>query len=356
MTGDLAVDEAAAGIDATLQMFAESFARSSFDGSGAPVTITVHYGQDYDNAFWDGTQLVFGDGDGKVFERLTKSADVLAHEFGHAVTEHTAGLVYRGQSGALNESVSDVFAACFKQRLAGESAADGDWLIGEGIFVAGVNARALRDMAAPGTAYDDPTLGTDPQVGHMARYIDTVEDNGGVHLNSGIPNRAFQLAATAIGGSSLEGAGQIWYAALTAGSLQPTADFAAFAAATVAAAGEHADRVTSAWEQVGVAPGLATTPTAPREAGPAAIVRVKRSGGFAGRTEEGQVSLDQDVQALLDRIDFEAATARSTAYKQMPDMFNYTFQVADGDPVTLSEQAMSGDLHELAALVLRRDR
>ena len=234
-TGDVAVDEAAAGIESTLKMFVDGFSRDSYDDAGAPVSITVHYGRDYDNAFWDGAQLVFGDGDGTVFERLTKSADVLAHEFGHAVTENTAALVYRDQSGALNESVSDVFAACFKQHLAGESAAEGDWLIGEGIFVPGINARALRDMAAPGTAYDDPTLGVDPQVGHLDDFIDTTDDNGGVHLNSGIPNRAFQLAATAIGGSSLEGAAQIWYAALTAGSLQPTADFAAFAAATIAA-------------------------------------------------------------------------------------------------------------------------
>ncbi|WP_257952735.1 M4 family metallopeptidase [Nocardioides sp. B-3] len=114
-TGDVTVDEAADGIEATLAMFAEAFARDSYDGAGAPVSITVHYGKDYDNAFWDGTQLVFGDGDGTVFERFTGSADVLAHEFGHAVTEHTAALVYRDQPGALNESVSDVFAACFKQ-------------------------------------------------------------------------------------------------------------------------------------------------------------------------------------------------------------------------------------------------
>lgn len=359
-TGDVAVDEAAAGIEATLEMFADAFSRSSYDGAGAPVTITVHYGQRYDNAFWDGNQLVFGDGDGVVFERFTKSADVLAHEFGHAVTEHTAALVYRDQPGALNESVSDVFAACFKQHQAGESAAEADWLIGEGIFVAGINARALRDMAAPGTAYDDPTLGTDPQVGHLDDFIDTTDDNGGVHLNSGIPNRAFQLAATAIGGSSLEGAGQIWYAALTTGSLQPTSDFEAFAAATIAAAGEHTAAVTSAWRQVGVTVGATTTPRpGPAAAGVAGVVRVKRSGGFAGRTEEGAVLLDEadaGVRSLVERIDLDAAAASAAAYTPMPDMFVYTFQVADGDPVTLPEQALSGDLHALAALVLRRDR
>ena len=152
----LAVDEAATGIDATLRMFAEVLERDSHDDAGALVSLTVHYGTDYDNAFWDGTQLVFGDGDGTVFDRFTKPVDVLGHEFTHAVTERTAGLAYQGQSGALNESMSDVFAACLKQRLLGQSALEADWLIGEGIFVPGIKARGLRDMAAPGTAYDDP--------------------------------------------------------------------------------------------------------------------------------------------------------------------------------------------------------
>ena len=363
-TGDVAVDEAAASIEATLAMFAEGFDRSSYDGRGAPVTITVHYARDYDNAFWDGTHLVFGDGDGKVFERFTKPGDVLAHEFGHAVTEYTAGFVYRGQAGALNESVSDVMAACFKQHTAGQSAADGDWLIGEGIFVPAIRARALRDMAAPGTAYDDPTLGKDPQVGHMVDFIDTDEDNGGVHLNSGIPNRAFQRAATAIGGTSLQGAGQIWYAALTAGDLQPSADFVDFAAATIAVAGEHAEAVTEAWHAVGVMPGRqaarpfeapAVWVPSPRAAD---VVRVKRSGGFAGRTEQGEVALsdaESELRSLVERIDFDAAAANAASYRQMPDMFVYTFRVADGDPVTLPEQALSEDLHELATLVLSRD-
>ena len=178
---------------------------------------TVHYERNYDNAFWNGTQLVFGDGDGQVFDRFTKPVDVLGHELTHAVTEHTAGLVYQGQSGALNESVSDVFAVLPQAAAARPGRRRGDWLIGAGLFLPGVQARALRDMAAPGTAYDDPALGKDPQPGHMDDYVDTTDDNGGVHLNSGIPNRAFHLAATAIGGSSAEGAGRIWYAALTGG-------------------------------------------------------------------------------------------------------------------------------------------
>ncbi len=116
-SGDAAVDEAADGIDGALRLFAEVFNRSSYDGAGADVSVTVHYGRDYDNAFWDGTQLVFGDGDGEIFDRFTKPVDVLGHELSHAVTEHTAGLRYQGQSGALNESVSDVFGSCLKQWL-----------------------------------------------------------------------------------------------------------------------------------------------------------------------------------------------------------------------------------------------
>src|SRR3954469_9292656 len=253
--GDPAVDEAATGITGALALFAEVYGRSSYDGQGAPVSLSVHYERDYDNAFWDGTQLVFGDGDGDVFGRFTKPVDVLGHELTHAVTERTAGLEYHGQPGALNESVSDVFASCLKQRLLGQTALEADWLIGEGLFLPGVQARALRDMAAPGTAYDDPALGKDPQVGHLSDYVDTADDNGGVHLNSGIPNRAFQLAAVAIGGSTWEGAGRVWYAALTGGAVGPDTDFAGFAAATVAAAGEHADAVRSAWSEVGVASG-----------------------------------------------------------------------------------------------------
>ncbi|MEO5851414.1 MAG: M4 family metallopeptidase, partial [Nocardioides sp.] len=228
-SGDAAVDEAATGIEASLALTVD-LGRDSYDGRGAPVSATVHFGRAYDNAFWDGTQLVFGDGDGRVFERFTRSVDVLGHEFAHAVTQFTAGLAYRDQPGALNESVSDVFASCLKQRLLGQRAADGDWLIGAEIFRPGIRARALRDMAAPGTAYDDPALGRDPQVGHLDDYVVTADDNGGVHLNSGIPNKAFQLAATAIGGTAWQGAGSIWWAALTGGTLGPETDFATFAA------------------------------------------------------------------------------------------------------------------------------
>lgn len=254
-SGDAAVDEAASGIAATLDLYRSVYDRASYDAHGASVSLSVHYEQGYDNAYWDGTQLVFGDGDGQVFGRFTRPVDVLGHEFTHAVTERTAGLTYAGQSGALNESVSDVFGSCVKQRLLGQSADQADWLIGQGLFLPGVHGRALRDMAHPGTAYDDPTLGKDPQVGDMGDYVQTEDDNGGVHTNSGIPNRAFYLAALAIGGDSWAGAGQIWYDALTGGDVGPDTDFAGFAAATVAAAGTSHDEVAAAWKTVGVEMG-----------------------------------------------------------------------------------------------------
>ena len=235
-SGDTAVDEAATGITATLALYSEVFGRDSYDGHGAGVLATVHYGVDYDNAFWNGAQLVFGDGDQKIFGRFTKPIDVLGHELSHALTEKTAGLTYQGQSGALNESISDVFGACMKQRVLGQNAADADWLVGQGIFLPSVHGTALRSMKEPGTAYDDPALGKDPQVATMDDYVDTTDDNGGVHTNSGIPNKAFYLVASGIGGNSWEAPGVIWYEALKASS--PDTDFQAFADTTFAKAGQ----------------------------------------------------------------------------------------------------------------------
>ncbi len=349
-TGDVGVDEAGDGIEATLAMFAEVLRRDSHDDAGAPVSLSVHYGSAYNNAFWDGTHLVFGDGDGRIFERFTKPVDVLAHEFTHAVVEHTAALVYRGQSGALNESVADVFASCLRQRLLGQDAAEGDWLIGEGIFLPSIRARALRDMAAPGTAYDDPEIGADPQVGHVDDYVETTADNGGVHLNSGIPNKAFQLAAVAIGGRSIEGAGRVWYDALVGGDVAADADFAAFAAATVAAAGQHADVVRDAWGQVGVLPETATGAPVPGAA-PAGRLRVERSGGFIGRTESAEVDLEASGLGPLVAEAVTASAAEDAVPR--PDMFVYTFTVEGRDPVRVPEHLLTDRQADLARRVLK---
>ena len=354
---DVAVNEAYAGVEATLALYQEVYDRSSFDDHGAEVRASVHFEKDYDNAFWNGDQLVFGDGDGTVFERFTIAVDVLGHELTHAVTQYAANLTYQDQSGALNESVSDVFGSCVKQRLAGESAADADWLIGEGLFKPEIHGVALRSMQAPGTAYDDPAIGKDPQVATMDDYVDTADDNGGVHTNSGIPNKAFYLAATAIGGSSWDGAGKVWYAALTSGLAADT-DFATFAAATVVAAtavSSEAERaVTDAWAGVGVTPAASSGSTGEQPSVPAqrGSVSVTRSGGFAGISKTGAVALGDDprtpeVESLLDRIDF--ATVAPAA--PQPDRFVYTFDV-HGERTVVGEPDLTPELHRLAGIVL----
>ncbi len=258
-SGDDAVNDAYDGADHVYDFYKEVFGRDSIDGKGMDLVSTVHYGVGFDNAFWDGQQMVYGDGSGHLFVEgaLTKAIDVIGHECAHGVTQHTAGLEYGGQSGALNESISDVFGSLMKQYKLGQSAGEADWLIGEGSLVPQMG-RALRSMRDPGTAFKG-----DPQPGHMDHYVhlpndnDPRNDNGGVHINSGIPNRAFFLAATEIGGQAWEKAGRIWYAALTE-RLQPDSDFHAAAEATVEIAGElfkggaEQQVVEEAWRQVGV--------------------------------------------------------------------------------------------------------
>ena len=268
-TGDASVDEAFDGLGATFDFWWDAFGRDSIDGSGSSLLATVHYGRDYDNAFWNGERMVFGDGDDEVFRGFTGSLSVIAHELAHGVVEDEGGLLYRDQSGALNESIADVFGALAEQHHAGQTADAASWLIGEGIFTDAVQGRALRSLAAPGTAYDDDVLGKDPQPAHMRDYVHTTDDNGGVHINSGIPNHAFYLVATALGGHAWERAGLIWYRALTSGTLPKTTDFTTFAHATLAAAAaeygeksEEVDAVRAGWAGVGVIPDDAHTRTA----------------------------------------------------------------------------------------------
>src|SRR5215470_3819417 len=197
---DAEAKEAHDGLLATFNFYWEVFKRNSIDDRGLPLIGSVHYSNNYDNAFWNGQQMVFGDGDGQIFRRFTIAIDIMGHELTHGVTGDTANLDYQGQSGALNESVSDVFGSMVKQFAASpqQTASQADWLIGAGLFTSRVHGVALRSMKAPGTAYDDPLLGgKDPQPAHMSNYDHRTSDHGGVHVNSGIPNHAFYLAAVA---------------------------------------------------------------------------------------------------------------------------------------------------------------
>ena len=260
-TRDEAVDEAYEGLGATHALFRDVYGRDSVDGAGGILAATVHYGRDYDNAFWNGERMVCGDGDGEIFQRFTKSLTVIGHELAHGVVQYTSRFDYEGQSGALNESAADVFGVLVEQKLLHQEAAQATWLVGAGLFTDQVTGDALRSLKAPGTAYDDDVLGRDPQPATMAGYIDTQADNGGVHLNSGIPNHAFYLAATAMGNFAWERAGQIWYDTLTEQDLPADCTFSRFAAGTLAAAEKRYgsssaeyDSVSDAWEAVGVQP------------------------------------------------------------------------------------------------------
>ena len=259
-TADVAVREAFDGLGATWDFYFEVCDRDSIDDEGLPLEATVHYGDRYDNAFWDGARMVFGDGDGRLFNRFTIALDVIGHELTHGVTEDEAGLTYMFQPGALNESISDVFGSLIKQRVRNHTAGQADWLIGEGLFTSAVNGQGLRSLKAPGTAYDDPILGADPQPDHMSKYVNTHDDNGGVHINSGIPNRAFYLTAEALGGYAWEKAGRIWYQTLRDSAVRTNTGFKRFATLTVSTAvrlfgagSAEAAVVRDAWATVGVA-------------------------------------------------------------------------------------------------------
>lgn len=257
-TGDPAADEAYDGSGATYDFYHDVYERNSIDDRGMRLDSTVHYEMNYDNAFWNGSQMVYGDGDGTIFERFTRAIDVIGHELTHGVTEYEAALVYQDQPGALNESFSDVFGSLVKQRVLNQTADQANWIIGEGLFKPDVNGQGIRSMKAPGTAYDDPRLGKDPQPAHMKDIYTGSDDNGGVHINSGIPNHAFYLAATEIGGNAWEKTGKIWYLALR-DRLRQTSDFKNAVDATIAIAGElYGDgsqeqrAVRNAWETVGL--------------------------------------------------------------------------------------------------------
>lgn len=231
--------------------------RNSIDGKGMKMESTVNYGENFENAFWDGSRMTYGrPGTESPFKTFVNRG-VTGHEIRHGVTEFDSGMVYRNQPGALNEHLSDVFGATLEQRALGQKATEASWLVGDGIWKSTVKGRALRDMKNPGTAYDDPMLGKDPQPAHMKDYNPTRRDNGGVHINSGIPNRAFALFAEAEGGFAWEKPGHIWHeAGAKAGS---TPSFAQFAFQTVEAArklgySDLVPKLEKAWNDVGIKP------------------------------------------------------------------------------------------------------
>jgi Zn-dependent metalloprotease len=238
---------------AVAKFYQSCFGRNSVDDEGMTLLSSIHYGSRYNNAFWDGRQMTYGDGDGQIFLDFTLSTDVIAHELTHGVTQFSARLEYEDQPGALNESVSDVFGSMFRQWRAQQDVEQADWLIGADIMGPAAVARGyacLRDMAQPAAKHC-----LSPQPAHMRDYV----AGGDPHENSGIPNRAFQLCAMALGGQSWQRAGSLWYAALTHPKATPSLGFSGFAKLTrLAAAALFATQpavlqaVNAAWKGVGV--------------------------------------------------------------------------------------------------------
>lgn len=211
---------------AVAEFYRQVFGRNSVDDLGMTLQSSIHYGVKYNNAFWNGSQMTYGDGDGNIFVDFTRGNDVIGHELTHGVTQFSAQLGYANEAGGLNESMSDVFGSMFRQWSAKQDVTKADWLIGSGIMGPGAIAKGytcLRDMSKPGAAHCIA-----PQPAHYSKYKPGMDP----HYSSGIPNLAFCKAALAIGGKSWEKTGQIWYQALTAFKPSPNMKMKTFARRT----------------------------------------------------------------------------------------------------------------------------
>lgn len=225
-SSDGTIKRAAVETKAVADFYQAVFGRNSIDNAGMTMSSSVHYGVNFNNAFWNGSRMTYGDGDNNIFVDFTKSTDVIAHELTHGVTQYSLQLAYSNQAGGLNESMSDVFGSMFRQWRAGQNVNQADWLIGKEIMGPGAIARGftcLRDMASPGAAHC-----LAPQPSHFSKFKPGMDP----HSSSGIPNLAFYKAAKAIGGKSWEKTGQIWYKALAGFAPRPNMTMKAFAKRT----------------------------------------------------------------------------------------------------------------------------
>jgi Zn-dependent metalloprotease len=256
-SGDHDVDRAYKFMGDVWEFYNKIFSRNSLDNNGMTLKSTVHFGKSFDNAFWNGQQMIFGDGDGVIFKNFTSDVSIIGHEFTHGVTQHTAKLSYHDQQGALNESISDVFGSMIKQYTLNQDVNQADWVVGDKVLMHGINGVGVRSLAAPGTAYDDSHLGKDPCPATMLDYVNTESDRGGIHINCTIPSHAFYIASKAIGGYSWEKFGKVWYRVLT-NKVRANTDFKTFANQTIKTCqnifgnGEEIKILRSAWHQVKV--------------------------------------------------------------------------------------------------------
>jgi Zn-dependent metalloprotease len=241
------------------EFFRTVFDRNINSDVHGPLVATVHYGTKFNNVFWNGQQIVVGDGDGVVFKTDgLGSLGAVATQLGHLVVQYSAGLTFQGQSGSLNSHFSDLFSVLTEQWRKKQSVETASWLVGKEFLGPNIKGVALRSMKAPGTAYDDPRLGKDQQPNDMKDFVSTDADNGGVHINSGIPNRAFYEVARLIGGYAWEKPGNIWYKSLLKVK-NPNVTFSEFAQTTYEVAGAlygagglEQEAVKKGWQLVGI--------------------------------------------------------------------------------------------------------
>ncbi|HZH15406.1 MAG TPA: M4 family metallopeptidase [Archangium sp.] len=270
VTGDSHVDDNYGHLGTTYQCYSVNFGRDSYNNAGAQLKSTVHYSTNYTNAYWNGTQMVYGDSNGTDAAPLGKSLDVTVHELTHAVTDSESDLVYSGESGALNEGMSDIFGAYCESWTKSWSMDAPIWMVGDDVWTPNTPGDALRYMA-------NPTQDGSSKDYYPERYTGS-SDNGGVHWNSGIANLAFKLLSTGgthprgkttvnVTGIGIQKAGAIFYKAnvdlMTASTNFAQAKTLMEQAAEQLYGATSAEKasVTQAWEAVGVGGG--TTPPPP---------------------------------------------------------------------------------------------
>ena len=251
------------------RFYKDVFNRKSIDNKSMSMISSCHFIEGvegfYNNAAWTGEQMIYGDPDGEEFKTLLLPT-VVGHEMTHGVVQFEGELTYSKDTGAMNEHFADVFGVVSEQYIQGQNVEQSDWLIGKGIWGDSINGKALRSMSSPGTAFDDPVVGKDPQPATMDDYadlpVDSDNDWGGVHINSGIPNHAFYLASKEIGGNAWETTGNIWYMTLKTLPGKPNrttfndlANVSSYVAGMLYDANSKEQKsVINAWNKVGIQP------------------------------------------------------------------------------------------------------
>ncbi len=250
---DATAQGAFAETTSVVAFYSQVFGRNSIDGAGMTLISSIHYATNYNNAFWNGLQMTYGDGDGSIFVDFTKGNDVIGHELTHGVTQHSLQLNYTNEAGGLNESMSDCFGSMFRQWEAKQNVNQADWLIGKDIMGPAAlkqGLTCLRDMANPAAKHC-----LAPQPTKFSQYKPGMDP----HQSSGIPNLAFYTAAKAVGGNSWDKVGQIWYKSLTGFGPTPAMKMKAFAVRTRTVAAQLypgntavVNAVDAGWKKVGL--------------------------------------------------------------------------------------------------------